>query len=295
VLLQRADIAMYKAKRGGSGCRVYSAAEDAVGEDHLRTLEELRQALDAGQLVLHYQPKLDLGTGEVRGVEALVRWAHPVRGLLYPDAFLGLVEGAGLMGELTHHVLGQALDQAARWHAAGRPLTVAVNLSASSLVDADLPCQVAALLRARGLPASALQLEITEEFLLADRERAVAILEGVQALGVQIAVDDFGTGYSSLAYLRDLPLDELKLDRSFVMPMAGDARAAALVASTIGLAHSLGLRMVAEGVEDEDSLVELARQGCDEAQGYHLSRPLPAADLDAWLDRRSGIAVPLGA
>jgi diguanylate cyclase len=292
VLLQRADIAMYKAKIARTGHRVYSEAEDQVGQNHLRTLDELRQALDRGELTLHYQPKLDLGSGEVRGVEALVRWQHPTRGLLLPDAFLPLVEGAGMMHELTGVVLRQALDQAARWHARGRPLTVAVNLSASALVDADLPAQVGDLLLERGLPATALQLEITEEFLMADRRRAVDILHGLRQRGVQIAVDDFGTGYSSLAYLRDLPIDELKLDRSFVLPMRDDTRAAALVASTIGLAHSLGLRMVAEGVEDEVTLLALTRQGCDQAQGYHLARPLPPAELDRWLDRRAADRQP---
>jgi len=249
-------------------------------------LQELRTALTDGQLLLHYQPKVDLASGRVRSVEALVRWEHPTRGLLYPDSFLSLIEDAGLMRPLTQTVLCQALDQAALWQAQGRPLTVAVNLSASSLVDTDLPEQMSAMLADRRLPASALQLEITEEFLMADRDRARDILQRLRQLGIQIAVDDFGTGYSSLAYLRELPIDELKLDRSFVFPMAHDARAAALVISTIGLAHSLGLRMVAEGVEDAVALSELTRHGCDQAQGYHLSRPVPAADLDAWLDQR---------
>jgi len=163
---------------------------------------------------------------------------------------------------------------------------VAVNLSPSDLVDADLPARVCGLLDRHGLPAGALELEITEEFLMADRDRARAILTRLRDQGVQIAVDDFGTGYSSLAYLRELPVDELKLDRSFVFPMADDARAASLVASTIALAHSLGLRMVAEGVENEVAYTELARYGCDQAQGYHISRPVPAAELDHWLSAR---------
>ena len=286
VLLRRADIAMYKAKRGRDGHRVYTGADDGAGDGRLRTLQELRTALSDDQLVLHYQPKLDLDTGRVGSVEALVRWAHPTRGLLYPDSFLSLIEDAGLMRPLTHTVLGQALDQAVRWHAQGRPLTVAVNLSASSLVDTNLPEQVSAMLAIRQLAASTLQLEITEEFLMVDRDRARDILHRLRELGIQIAVDDFGTGYSSLAYLRELPIDELKLDRSFVFPMAHDARAAALVVSTIGLAHSLGLRMVAEGVEDAVALSELTRHGCDQAQGYYLSRPVPPAELDSWLDQR---------
>ncbi len=287
MLLRRADIAMYKAKTARSGHHLYAGNDDPHGDARLRTLQELRAALTTeDQLVLHYQPKIDLRTGEVCGVEALVRWDHPGRGLLYPADFLDLVEDAGLMRSLTHVVLNKALDQSVHWQANDSPLTIAVNLSASSLVDADLPEQVAALLAARGLPPTVLQLEITEEFLMADRDRARAILTRLRDQGVQIAVDDFGTGYSSLAYLRELPVDELKLDRSFVFPMADDARAASLVASTIALAHSLGLRMVAEGVENPVAYAELARHGCDQAQGYQISRPVPAAELDHWLAAR---------
>jgi len=209
--------------------------------------------------------------------------------LLYPDAFLALVEEFGLMPSLTRVVLALALDQAEAWHTDGRPLTVAVNLSASSLVDSDLPKQVASMLAARGVPPAVLQLEITEEFLMADRDRARAILTQLRNSGVQISVDDYGTGYSSLSYLRDLPIDELKLDQSFVFPMADDARAAALVASTITLAHSLGLRMVAEGVETIVAYTALARLGCDQAQGYFISRPIPAAELDHWLRKRHAV------
>jgi diguanylate cyclase (GGDEF)-like protein len=286
VLLRRADIAMYAAKTARSGHRLYRESDDSDGDRRLRTLQDLRAGLVQDQLILHYQPKIDLDTGQVGGVEALVRWDHPVRGLLYPDSFLGLAEEAGMMRPLTDLVLAMALDQAASWHAAGRPLTVAVNLSASSLVENDLPERVAALLQARRLPATALQLEITEETLMEDRDRARLVLQRLRDAGVQIAVDDFGTGYSSLAYLRELPINELKLDRSFVFPMADDARAAALVISTIALVHSLGLRMVAEGVEDRIAFEELTRHGCDQAQGFYFSRPLPAAELDAWLDAR---------
>jgi diguanylate cyclase (GGDEF)-like protein len=291
-LLRRADIAMYKAKTSRTGQHVYNGADDADDTTRLQTVEELRTALTTDQLVLCYQPKVDLDTGEVHDVEALVRWDHPTRGLLYPDAFLNLVEESGLMPALTRVVLAQALDQVAKWHAQGRPLSVAVNLSASSLVDADLPEQVASMLAARGVPPGALQLEITEDFLMADRDRAREILTQLRHSGVQISVDDYGTGYSSLSYLRDLPVDELKLDRSFVFPMADDARAAALVASTIDLAHSLGLRMVAEGVETEVAYRELARLGCDQAQGYYMSRPVPAAELEHWLNNRRLINAP---
>ena len=288
-LLRKADIAMYKAKASGNGHHVYSNIDDADGATRLRTVEELRTAMTSDQLVLYYQPKIDLDSGDVHSVEALVRWEHPTRGLLYPDTFIALVEESGLMRTMTRLVLAMALDQVALWREQGQHLTVAVNLSASSLVDAGLPEQVVALLAARGVPPDALQLEITEEFLMADRDRARSILTRLRDNGVQISVDDFGTGYSSLSYLRELPIDELKLDRSFVLPMADDARAAALVASTIDLAHSLGLRMVAEGVETGEALDELMRLGCDQAQGYFMSRPVPAAELDYWLDNRSKV------
>jgi diguanylate cyclase (GGDEF)-like protein len=291
-LLRKADIAMYKAKTSGNGHHVYSDTDHTDYGTRLQTVEELRTALSTGQFVMHYQPKIDLDTGDVRAVEALVRWNHPTRGLLYPDAFLALVEEFGLMPSLTRVVLALALDQAEAWHAQGQRLTVAVNLSASSLVDSDLPRQVASMLAARDVSPDALQLEITEEFLMADRDRARAILTQLRDGGVQISVDDYGTGYSSLSYLRDLPVDELKLDRSFVFPMADDARAAALVASTIALAHSLGLRMVAEGVETEVAYTELARLGCDQAQGYFMSRPVPAAELDHWLSNRPDVNQP---
>ncbi|MEA2669253.1 MAG: hypothetical protein QOJ33_2187, partial [Chloroflexota bacterium] len=246
-----------------------------------------------GQLVLHYQPKIDLATGSVHSIEALVRWNHPTAGLLYPGSFLALVEESGLMCALTRRVLEMALDQAADWQKRGRHLTVSVNLSASSLVDADLPDQIFAMLADRGVPAGALQLEITEEFLMANRDLAQTILNRLRDSGIQISIDDFGTGYSSLSYLRDLPTDELKLDRSFIIPMADDERAAALVASTIALTHSLNLRMVAEGVETEVTYAELARLGCDQAQGFFICKPLPAKELDHWLSTRHDAVKPL--
>jgi diguanylate cyclase (GGDEF)-like protein len=295
-LLRKADIAMYKAKTSGNGHHLYRGVDDADEATRLQTVEELRTALTCDQLVVHYQPKINLDTGDVHGVEALVRWDHPSLGLLYPEAFLHLVEESRLMPTLTRIVLTQALDQAVRWQAQGHPLTVSVNLSASSLTDADLPQEIATMLSARGITPRTLQLEITEQSLMADRHQAHDILTRLRQTGVQIAIDDFGTGYSSLGYLRDLPIDELKLDRSFIFPMADDARAAALVASTVTMAHNLGLRMVAEGVETTVALTELTRLGCDQAQGYLMSRPVPAAELDHWLsDRRpvrQGTGIP---
>ena len=286
-LLRRADIAMYHAKEGRTGHAFYSIAGDSTGgEERLRTLEELREAILTEGLVVFYQPKVDSRTLTVSGVEALVRWVHPTRGLLFPDAFLPLAEQSGLMRDLTTAVLEQSLAQVRRWRDEGRVLAVAVNLSASSLVDLELPLRISEVLLRHGLPASSLELEITEDFLMGDRERARGILTELRALGIRVAVDDFGTGYSSLAYLRELPIDQLKLDRSFVQPMADDPRAAAIVRSTIDLAHSLGMTLVAEGVEDEATAGQLASSGCDESQGFYFSRALPAAELEQWMDQR---------
>lgn len=291
-LLRRADIAMYQAKATRVGYYVYTQATDSLhGQHRLRTLEELRSAIFGRTLLVHYQPKMNASTLAVTGVEALVRWQHPTRGLLLPDAFLPLVEDAGLMRDLTDVVLELSLDQVRRWRDAGRQLNVAVNLSASSLVDADLPQRVWSALCDRQLPADALELEITEDFLMGDRERARAILSDLRRLGIRVAVDDFGTGYSSLAYLRELPIDELKLDRSFVKPMADDPRAAAIVRSTIDLAHSLGMTMVAEGVEDECTASQLALSSCDKVQGFLFSKALPALELERWMDERDRAAL----
>ncbi|MBU4335517.1 MAG: EAL domain-containing protein, partial [Actinobacteria bacterium] len=282
-LLRRADIAMYKAKGSSALVHVYTPEIDAAGSERLGRVQEVRVALTRGEFVLHYQPKLDLHTGRVDGVEALVRWQHPVAGLQPPAAFLELIEDAGLMSQLTETVLAQALDQVVSWHLDGVDLTVAVNLSASSLIDVQMPQRVRSMLAARGLRPDRLLLEITEDLLMADRTQACGILAELQDGGVRIAVDDFGTGYSSLAYLRDLPIDELKIDRSFVMPMTADERAVALVSAAVALAHGLGLVVVAEGVEDEATLSLLAELGCDLAQGYHIARPMPGDQLPGWL------------
>ncbi|WP_432499104.1 putative bifunctional diguanylate cyclase/phosphodiesterase [Kineococcus auxinigenes] len=295
-LLRRADVAMYRAKSRGLGTFTYDVdADEFASGDRLATAELLREAVEQRTLTLHYQPKVDTATGAVGSVEALVRWHHPTRGLLFPDAFLSIVEGAGLMEEMTTAVLEQALDQARDWHRAGRPLAVAVNLSASSLADPRLPDRVQHLLAERGVPAHLLEIEITEDFLMADRERAEVILDGLRRRGVRVAVDDYGTGYSSLAYLRQLPVDDLKLDRSFVTDLASDPKALAIVRSTIMLAHSLGLRLVAEGVEDEATCRELADAGCDVVQGWYYSKALPAVELDAWLSRHRSATVAAAA
>lgn len=293
LLMRRADIAMYRAKATRSGHAIYDPSQrDPDGEDRLQRVQELRLALDEGQITIHYQPKVDLATGLVTCAEALVRWQHPTQGTLTPDAFLGLAEDAGLMPALTTTVLDSALAQVSAWYHEGRDLAVAVNLPPATVVDTDLPDRVAASLARHQVPASRLKLEITEDSLLGDRVRAREVLARLRRLGVGIAIDDYGSGYSSLAYLRELPVDELKLDRSFVHPMASDSRAAAIVRSTVELAHSLGLRIVAEGVEHAATARALSSYGCDAAQGFHYARALPPEEFIRWLDDRTGLAPP---
>jgi EAL domain-containing protein (putative c-di-GMP-specific phosphodiesterase class I) len=289
-LLRLADLAMYSAKGGRAGAAVYDEGRDGSGRHRLEDVAGLRRAIAGDELVLHYQPKLALSTGEIEGVEALVRWQHPTRGLLQPDAFIDLAESAGLMAPLTRRVIDMALAQCRAWADGGRLLTVAVNVSPSNLVDEDFPDEVAALLAASGMPAGALVLEVTESLLMEDRERAVRVLARLRDDGVGVAIDDYGTGYSSLAYLAALPVTELKLDRAFVGEMTGSPRAESIVTSTLHLAHALGLVFVAEGVEDQATVDVLTFLGCDIVQGFHLSRPLPAAALEAWLDARQDAA-----
>ncbi|WP_226343940.1 putative bifunctional diguanylate cyclase/phosphodiesterase [Agilicoccus flavus] len=285
-LMRRADIAMYRAKAGRHGVVVYDPdLRDMFGEGRLRRISEIRHGLSRGEFIVYYQPKIDMQTNETRGVEALVRWNHPKEGLLAPDTFLPLVDDCGLMPTLTLHVLATAVKQAAAWRAEGHSLTVAVNLSPSAVVDSSLPAKIVAVLDEARLPPTFLVLEITEESLLEDRQRARTVLAALRETGVCISIDDFGSGYSSLSYLRELPVDELKLDRSFISPMTQDPRAASIVRATIDLAHSLSMRIVAEGVEDQAAAAQLTGYGCDVAQGYHYARPQPACELRQWLDR----------
>jgi EAL domain-containing protein (putative c-di-GMP-specific phosphodiesterase class I) len=244
-------------------------------------MAQLRHALerDPNQLVLHYQPKVDLLSGRLAGVEALARWQHPERGLLMPGEFLPLVQRARLQRLLTERVLERVLAELPLWHGELRGQPVAVNLPAEAVSDPTLVDCVAGLLRDTNTPSRLLQLEITEDFLMADLDGARVVLEKLRSLGVAISIDDYGTGYSSLAYLRDLPVDELKLDRAFVSPIMHDERAAAIVRSTIELAHSLGLRMVAEGIEDTATWHRLLAMGCDVGQGYLFGYPQPSAEL----------------
>jgi diguanylate cyclase len=269
---------------GASGARRQANLDNFK---EVNTLEDLETALIHDQFVLHYRPKIDVRSAATVGAEALVRWQHPTRGLLYPDAFLPLVEQSGRMGALTQIVPKVAIRQLATWRAAGLTISVAVNLSASDLLDEHLPERIAALLAEHAVPTSALELEITESVLMTDPQRARSVLEQLRRLGLRIAVDDYGTGYSALAYLRDLPVDELKIDRSFIAEISADRRSAAIVRSTIELAHALDLKVVAEGVEHERDLAALAAFDCDFAQGYHFSRPLPADAFAAWAQTRA--------
>jgi diguanylate cyclase (GGDEF)-like protein len=290
-LLRRADVAMYLAKGAGGGVATYDPARDLHTRDRLALGRQLRAGLERDEIAVFYQPKVDPQLGRVVGLEALVRWHHPVHGLLMTPDFLSLATRSGLIGKLTRNVLSQALAQLATWRAAGLDLTVAVNLAVPDLLDPDLPDDVALLLARHDVPPTSLALEVTEDGLLADPEGAAATLNAIARLGVRISLDDFGTGWSSLAHLRRLPVDELKIDRSFVTDMVSDDDDAAIVRTTLDLARSLRLRVVAEGVEDAETWKLLADQGCDTIQGYVLSRPLPAPQMDAWLAQRRDGAI----
>jgi diguanylate cyclase (GGDEF)-like protein len=278
-LLQRADVAMYEAKRNHEPWQVYSAFRDRHTRDRLELMEDVRDAIGRSELVLFYQPKLDVASGIITGVEALVRWQHPTRGLLTPDRFLSLFEQSGMMGPLAMSTLELAMIQQAEWARDGIRISMAVNLSAANLADEQLPEKVNDVFERLDVDPANVVLEITEDSLMVDAELSLQVLERLHAGGVQLSVDDYGTGFSSLAYLRDLPVNELKLDRAFLAAAADDDRAVAIIRSTIDLAHALKLRIVAEGVETPANLELISQLGCDTAQGYLLGRPAPAAIL----------------
>ena len=236
--------------------------------------------------MLHYQPKVDAHTEQVLGVEALVRWQHPTHGLILPGDFIPLAERTGLIGPLTHYVLDAALQQCRAWQRTGHELSVAVNVSARRLLDLTFPDEVTALLTCWEVPARLLMVEITEHTIMADPAHALEVLRRLDKMGVQVSIDDFGTGYSSMAHLKSLPVHELKVDRSFVSQMVSNTRDAVIVRSTVDLGRNLGLRVVAEGVEDSRTLQQLDVLGCDAIQGYYISRPMPSDDLIPWLERR---------
>ncbi len=285
-LLRQADVAMYVAKRSGGGVSVYAPDQDRYSRERIALTTELRRAVEQGQLVLHYQPILDLVGGAVSQVEALVRWDHPEQGLLFPDQFLPLAEEMGLMDALTRRVLGQAMRQGAIWQRRGDGMRISVNLSMANLGDERLVETVLSMLTRHNLSPSCIKVELTETAIMADQARSLALLTRLAEAGVSIAVDDFGTGYSSLAYLTRLPVNEIKIDKSFVRQLDGESADAVIVRSTIAMAHALGMRVVAEGVETEHARLLLREYGCDAIQGYVLSRPLPAAELEGWLARR---------
>jgi EAL domain-containing protein (putative c-di-GMP-specific phosphodiesterase class I) len=291
-LLRCADIAMYAAKEAQCDYKLYAADQNQHSVRRLSVLSDIRHALSSDQIVVHYQPIVDVEDLTVTGAEGLVRWDHPELGLIPPGAFVQTVEQTGLIGPLTRHVLERSIAECASWRKEGRDLSVAVNLSVRNLLDRDLPKEIERLLSAYSLPPDALELEITESMIMSDPERAVATVTRLSALGVRMSVDDFGTGYSSLANLRRLPIKDLKIDRSFVSPMLTDESDLIIVRSTINLGHDLGLRVIAEGVEDAATLHELALLGCDLAQGYHVSRPMAADAFEQWLHASNPRYVP---
>ncbi len=281
-MLQQADVAMYAAKSHKSGTFAYDSILDTNSPAKLSLLGELRRALDRRELVLYYQPKINVTTGEIVGVEALLRWNHPVRGLVSPDEFIPMAEHTGLIGPLTTYVLDEALGQARIWVEAGRGLPVAVNISARNLLDDRLSTTIAELLAAHRVPARLLHVEITESALLIEPDRARCLLERLDRLGVVVSIDDFGAGYTSLGQLKILPISELKIDRSFITPIGGSRSDAVIVQSVIELGHNLGMTIVAEGVENVETVGVLAGLGCDVIQGYYLSRPMPTDTFDLW-------------
>jgi diguanylate cyclase (GGDEF)-like protein len=283
-LLQHADVAMYAAKSARSGVEVYSPGQDQHSPERLALIAELREALETGTLTVHYQPQADLDTSRIYGVEALVRWKHPERGFVPPDEIILVAERTGLIHQLTRYVLATALEQCRAWRDARTAIGVAVNLSPSSLLDVGFAQELEHLLEATGVPPAALTLEITENSIMADPDRTITVLAGLRALGIHLAVDDLGTGYASLSYLKRLPVDEIKIDKSFVMAMSSDPDDDAIVSAIVGLARRLGKRVVAEGVEDELTWLRLQRLGCDGAQGYWLSRPLEGRQVLPWLE-----------
>lgn len=282
-LLRRADIALYVSKSIHNAFSVYDSAYDRHSVNQLALKAELRSGIEQDQMILFYQPKLDMERGCIMGVEALIRWRHPDRGMIPPDQFIPLSEQRGLIGPLTDWVIRRALRQYKEWQSQGIILQIAVNLSSRVLYDLSLPNRVESSLREFELPSSALCLEVTEQATMQDPMRALEILNRLDAMGVSLSIDDFGTGYSSLGYLKNLPVDEIKIDKSFVMEMEKSDNDAKIVHATIDLAHNLGLRVVAEGVENELVLKMLRSLNCDYSQGYYLTRPLPPEELIEWI------------
>jgi EAL domain-containing protein (putative c-di-GMP-specific phosphodiesterase class I)/CHASE2 domain-containing sensor protein len=285
-LVANAGLAASQAAQAGARWRRFALADGAAVDWQIALLGELDGAMANGQIWNSYQPKLDLATGLVTGVETLVRWAHPTRGPIGPDSFIPVIEEAGRIRDLTAFVLHQALDDALAWDQAGFPLGVAVNVSATLLADHEFIEAIAGILGGHGFPSSRVTIEVTESAAMASPARAIAALESWRALGLSISIDDYGTGQSSLNYLQKLPATELKIDKSFVRSIVTDTRNAIMVRSTVELAHQLGMTTVAEGIEDEACMALLAEIGCDTGQGYHIGRPMAASELAAFLAER---------
>jgi EAL domain-containing protein (putative c-di-GMP-specific phosphodiesterase class I) len=288
LLLNRAEIAMHAAKARAAGTLRYEAQLDSSSSQTLSLLTDLRHAMERSELRMYLQPKIDVASGAVVGAEALVRWRHPQRGLVPPMEFIPFAEQTGFIRHITLWVLEQAARQWQALQPAQGQLRIAVNLSTRDLLDLEFPERIAMLCARHDTPTAGLCLEITESAIMDDPQRAEATLNRLAALGFKLSIDDFGTGYSSLAYLKRLPVDELKIDRSFVMAMESDESDATIVRSTIDLAHNLGLSVVAEGVENNAALAALRALHCDEAQGYFISRPLPAEEFAGWRGTRAG-------
>jgi predicted signal transduction protein with EAL and GGDEF domain len=284
-LLQHADVAMYVAKRSRLGVTVYDADLDESSPDRLTVVSDLRHALDRAEIVLHYQPKADAHTGRICGVEALARWQHPTRGLLGPFEFIPVAEENGLIQPLTRYVLDVALDQCRQWLSTGVDLPVSVNVGAECLQNASFPTQVAEALARHDVPPHKLTLEITESGIITNAARAAEVLAALGNQGVRLSIDDFGTGYSSIAMLRNLPVHELKLDRTFVTQMRSSVGNTAIVRALLDLGRNFDLQVVAEGIEDGDTWTELESLGCHVIQGFYLAKPMPAAEIQPWLDR----------
>jgi diguanylate cyclase (GGDEF)-like protein len=286
-LLRRADVAMYVAKENGGGYEVYQDSFDRNNPQRLTLIGQVRPALETGEFVMFYQPKVRLVDGRVAGAEALIRWEHPTLGLVPPDEFIPLVEKTVLLRPLTQYVAESVLKQWREWANMGIRIPVAINVSPRSLLDQDFPDQIQALLREHDVPPAFLRIELTEGFLMGDSGRSIAVLDALSNVGVGLSIDDFGTGYSSLSYLKRLPIEEIKIDRSFVMQMHVDANDFMIVRATVDLGRNLGLRVVAEGVEDLATFDRLADFGCDEAQGYYISRPISAVEFTRWMSVRN--------
>jgi diguanylate cyclase (GGDEF)-like protein len=286
-LLRRADVAMYAAKEAGGGFELYHEDLDRHNPQRLTLIGQARPALESGEFTLFYQPKVRLSDGRVAGAEALIRWQHPTLGLVPPDEFIPLVEKTVLLRPLTNFVVETALRQWREWADLGIRLPIAVNISTRSLLDNTLAGTTADLLRDLEVPPAFLRMELTESFLMADSGRSTAVLDALSSVGIGLSIDDFGTGYSSLSYLKRLPIEEIKIDRSFVQQMHVDANDFMIVRATVDLGRNLGLRVVAEGVEDLQTFDRLAEFECDEAQGFYIARPMPAAEFTRWLSVRN--------